>query len=186
MDPEQAFKHCNHCQSKTSWVWAILSGFWPLLLAVLSIHLDWSGKHQSFFVVLACQLPVLDEFDQNYQASVHCPEQCHRLTSATSKFPLKIFGEHWDSNPGQISYPLCNAAPHLKHQSFFCRETNPRQLSLDITMLAAVLCRHRTCFYSLLQASFCFLRPSWRPSRPTTCWRTPRRPERSSLEDLRN
>ena len=73
-----------------------------------------------FFVELACPKSVLDGFNQHYQASVYSSKQCCRLTSVTSKFPLKEFWEHWDSNQGllggkQVCYRQCYAAP-VQHQ----------------------------------------------------------------------
>ena len=46
----------------------------------------------NFFVELACKQRVLDGDNWHYQASVHCTEKCHQLTSATSKFPEKNWG----------------------------------------------------------------------------------------------
>ena len=49
-------------------------------------------------------LPLLDGFDQHFQASVHFPPRRWLF------FPLKFFWECWDSNPGQLG-PEANMPP---------------------------------------------------------------------------
>ena len=76
-----------------------------------------------FFVVFPCHYPVLDGFDQHYQASVHCSKQFHWLTSATSKYPLEKIWKCWNSSMEplsgmQVCYPLWYTAPPPRLQQF--------------------------------------------------------------------
>ena len=68
-----------------------------------------------FFVVLACHLPELDGPDWHYQASAHCPKQCHHNITATvwEKFlwmpRIKPGAAGWKARMLSLSY----AAPSI-------------------------------------------------------------------------